>query len=164
MRSPSTDRLLAFSALASLGAVAVALISQHVFDLQPCAYCVLQRMIFVAIAVVAFVALLLRKGGLQKLLAFLTLLLSAGGVATALYQHNVASQLLSCSQTFADRFVTATGLDEALPAVFGIYASCADAVADLLGVRYEFWSLALFVLTGLASLGVLFARRQSLFA
>jgi len=32
-----------------------------------------------------------------------------------------------------------------LPVVFAATASCADAKVALLGVPYEFWSLALFV-------------------
>jgi disulfide bond formation protein DsbB len=32
-----------------------ALVSQHVFDMQPCPWCVLQRLIFVAIALVCLV-------------------------------------------------------------------------------------------------------------
>jgi disulfide bond formation protein DsbB len=40
-----------------------------------------------------------------------------------------------------------------LPQVFASYASCAEAKATLLGVPYEFYSLALFVgLGGVAGL------------
>jgi len=52
----------------------------------------------------------------------------------------------------------ATGLDERFPAVFAAYASCADAKANLLGVPYEFWSLTLFGLIGLAV--VMLLRRR----
>ena len=51
-------RLLAFIAALSFGAVVIALISQHVFDMQPCAWCVLQRLIYVGVGVVALVAAL----------------------------------------------------------------------------------------------------------
>ena len=43
-------RTLAVVALACIGALAVALLTQHAFDMQPCPWCVLQRLIFVAIA------------------------------------------------------------------------------------------------------------------
>ena len=36
--------------------------------------------------------------------------------------------------------------------IFQPRASCADAAVKLLGVPYEFWSLALFVLTGVLAL------------
>jgi disulfide bond formation protein DsbB len=37
-------------------------------------------------------------------------------------------------------------LDSLLPDVFAATASCAEAKVALLGVPYEFWSLALFVM------------------
>ncbi|MGA0584599.1 MAG: disulfide bond formation protein B, partial [Castellaniella sp.] len=81
--------------------------------------------------------------------------LAVGGIAAAWYQHSVASQLFSCAQTFADRFVSASGLDAALPWLFGIYASCMDARVDLLGVEYALWGLALFVACAALALAAL---------
>lgn len=152
MTSAQTDRLLSFIAIASLSAVGIALVSQHFFDMPPCAYCVFQRLLYLGVAASSLLALVLRnvRGG-QMLFTLLALVCSLGGVAAAWYQHAVASQLLSCSQTFADRFMTKSGLDEALPSVFGIYASCADAAVDVFGVKYELWSLALFVVLGAAA-------------
>ncbi|AZG08575.1 disulfide bond formation protein B [Pigmentiphaga sp. H8] len=167
MKTVLVDRLLAFTAIASLGAVAVALVSQHVFDMQPCAWCVLQRLIYLAIAVFAVLGLVLRRiAAAQKTCAGIVAVLALAGVATAVYQHNVASQLMSCDQTFADRFMTGSGLDGSLPAVFGIYATCADAVVDLLGVRYEIWSVLLFAVLAVAGIAALMLRRRprSLFA
>ena len=42
--------VLAVTALACLAAIGVALVSQHVYDMQPCPWCVLQRAVFAAIA------------------------------------------------------------------------------------------------------------------
>ncbi|GAA4340418.1 disulfide bond formation protein B [Pigmentiphaga soli] len=156
MKNPLTDRLLALVAIFSLLAVGIALVSQHVFDLQPCAWCVLQRLIYLAIALFCVLALVARRSAaLQRLFAAIAALLGAGGIAAAIYQHDVASQMLSCSQTFADRFMTRSGLDEALPSVFGIFATCMDAAVDVLGVRYEIWSLLLFALLTVALLAAL---------
>ena len=38
-------------------ALGAALVSQHVFDMQPCPWCVLQRLIFVALALAALLGL-----------------------------------------------------------------------------------------------------------
>ena len=46
----SPARLLAAGVVVPLGAVALALVTQHVFGMQPCPWCVLQRLIFVAIS------------------------------------------------------------------------------------------------------------------
>ena len=52
---------LAAMAAASLGAVGLALVSQHVFDMQPCPWCVLQRLVFVLIALAAGTGALWRR-------------------------------------------------------------------------------------------------------
>jgi disulfide bond formation protein DsbB len=45
--------------------------------------------------------------------------------------------------------MTQTGLETAMPALFGIYASCMDARVKLLGLEYAYWSLLLFSCLGL---------------
>jgi protein dithiol:quinone oxidoreductase len=153
----SNRRLLILIALLSFAAVGVALISQYVFDMQPCAYCVLQRLIYLAVGVVCLLTAL-GGGVLRRLGALLGLALAACGVWAAYYQYTVASKLLSCAQTFADRFIASLGLDTLLPQVFGAYATCAEAVVKVLGVEYALWSLALFVVLALLSLAALFKR------
>lgn len=147
--------LLALSALVSLTAIGLALVSQHVFDMQPCPWCVLQRLIFAAIAVVAVLGLLMRRPLAQRIAGAAVLLLAIEGVVAALWQHFVAAASSSCNLTFADRVMTTLQLDALLPEVFQARASCADAAVDLLGVPYEFYSLALYVLLGLAGALVL---------
>ena len=146
-------------ALACIAAVAAALVSQHVYDMQPCPWCILQRLIFVVIGVLALLAALL-GGVVRMLLGALMLLLALAGAAAALYQNLVASKSQSCNLTLADRIVSGLGLDSLLPPVFQVTASCADAAVDLAGVPYDFWSLALFVLIGAAAVPVLFGARR----
>lgn len=142
-------------ALVSLAAVAVALVSQHVFDMQPCPWCVLQRVVFVAIAIACAIGLVIRNGLGRGLSALLVLLLSLAGVAAALWQHFVAAATDSCNLTLADRIVAGMGLDALAPEVFQARASCADAAVKLAGVPYEFFSLALFAIFALAALRLL---------
>jgi disulfide bond formation protein DsbB len=132
----------------SLAAIAAALVSQHVFDMQPCPWCVLQRVIFVAIALAALPGLLLRTPAMRRLSAVLIALLALCGMAAALWQHFVAASSTSCKLTLADRIVGGLGLDSLWPEVFAAYASCADAAVKIAGLPYEFFSLALFVALG----------------
>lgn len=156
----TTHKSLHLIAIASLAAVLIALISQHVFDMAPCAWCVFQRLIYIGIALVCWLGVSVAR--IQpiaaRIAAALAAVLSAGGVVSALYQYNVAAQMFSCDQTFADRFMVQSGLDAGLPWLFGIYATCMDARVDLLGIEYSLWSLALFVILGLLSIRVLFTR------
>lgn len=138
-----------------LGAVGAALVSQHVFDMQPCPWCTLQRLVFVLIALAALVGLLLHRAGG----ALFALVLALAGAGVALYQHFVAAQSQSCNLTLADRILSGLSLDALLPSVFSPQASCADAAVDLLGVPYEFWSLMLFGLLAAMALAVLRSRR-----
>lgn len=151
--------LLAAIALLSLAAVGAALWTQHVWDMQPCPWCVLQRLIFVAIALAALLALALRGTLGLWLGTLLIVALSSAGVAAALWQHFVAAVSASCKLTLADRIVSFTRLDGALPEIFQARANCADAAVNLFGVPYEFWSLALFVLLALMALRGLMRRR-----
>jgi disulfide bond formation protein DsbB len=151
--------LLAGVALGCLAAVGAALVTQHVFNMQPCPWCVLQRLIFLAIAIIAVLGLLLPPAPTRRLAAGLMLLTAGAGIATALWQHFVAAASSSCNLTLADRILSSTGLDERLPQVFAAYASCADAKVDLFGMPYEFWSLALFVGVAAAALRVLMRPR-----
>jgi len=132
-------------------ALASALVSQHVYDIQPCPWCVLQRLIFVAIGAAALLGLAWRSALGGKLAAAAMAALAACGIAAALWQHFVAAASASCNLTFADRLMNATGLNRALPDLFMAYASCADAQVILWGVPYEFYSLTLFVVAILAA-------------
>jgi protein dithiol:quinone oxidoreductase len=145
-------RAFALIAAASVGAVATALVTQHVFEMQPCPWCVLQRMIFLAIALVALVGAFWSAPAGRISVALGVGLLAACGMAAALWQHFVAAVSQSCNLTLADKIVNGSGLDSLAPDVFAPRASCADAAAKLLGLPYEFWSLTLFVLLGAAAL------------
>lgn len=145
--------LLAGIAVLSLAAVGAALVSQHVYGMEPCPWCVLQRVIFIAIALVCLVGFVATRAA-----GALVLLLAVCGTAAALWQHFQAAASSSCAMTVADKIVMAMKLDSLWPEVFLARASCADAAVSLLGVPYDFWSLALFVLLGAA--GALVLQRR----
>ncbi|MBI3369645.1 MAG: disulfide bond formation protein B [Burkholderiales bacterium] len=149
--------LLVGVAVVALAALAAALVSQHVYNMQPCPWCVLQRLIFLLIAGCALLGLLAPRP-----FAIAGALFALSGIATALWQHFVAAASASCKLTLADRILSATGLDGWLPEVFAAYASCAEAKVDLFGLPYEFYSLALFALLGAAFIWRLRDRRQRL--
>ena len=154
-RGPRAAPLFAFAAIAAFAAVAAALVSQHAFGMEPCPWCVLQRLVFVAIGVFALLGLAWRSPAGTRVAGGLALLLATAGLGTALWQHFVAARSASCNLTLADRIVNFTGLNALLPGVFEARASCADAAVSLLGVPYEFWSAALFGVIVVAAIAVL---------
>lgn len=156
--TPQRTTLLLVMAVISLGAVAVALWTQHGLGMEPCPWCVLQRLIFVAIALVVLPALVWRRGFVQFTSALLALALALSGVAAALWQHFVAAVSSSCNMTLADRIVSGLGLDGLMPEVFQARASCADAAVRLWGLPYEAWSLILFMLLSVMALRMVMRR------
>jgi len=144
------------------GSVGIALASQHLFDMQPCAWCVLQRLLYLLTGTVAMACTLGEPSKLRLALgAALTIAGSIAGITAAWYQERVAANLFSCAQTFADQFMSKSGLDLAMPWLFGIYASCMDARVKLLGVEYAWWSLAAFALIGVLGVSVLSSLTRS---
>lgn len=162
MSAPRPRLILLLLAVASAAAVGVALVAQHRFGMEPCPWCILQRVIFVVLGSVALVAAVVPWAKLRRLLAALLVPLAASGVAAALWQHYVAAHSTSCALTFADRVITALGVDERWPEIFQVRASCADAAIDLAGVPFEFWSLALFALLGVLALTCAVMRERDL--
>jgi protein dithiol:quinone oxidoreductase len=151
-------RVFGLIGIASATGVGAALVSQHVFDMQPCPWCILQRLIFMLIACVAVVGLFWRGRGAQLGAAVLIDLLATCGISAALWQHFVAAVSQSCKLTLADKIISGLALDGALPEIFAVRASCAEAVASMFGVPYEFWSLALFAVVGALSVLALLGR------
>jgi disulfide bond formation protein DsbB len=144
--SPRT--LLAAAGLACAASVGLALLAQHQFHMQPCPWCILQRLIFIVLAALCLLGAAMPALP-RRLLAALALPFVAGGMAAALWQHFVAAKTSSCAMTLADRIVMATGLDMRFPEWFEVRATCADAAVSVFGVPFEFWSLALFAAVGL---------------
>lgn len=147
--------LLAAIAFLSFAAVALALLAQHAFGMRPCPWCILQRVIYIAIGLVALAGL---ARPLRVPACVLALLLSASGIAAALYQHFVAAKSNSCALTLADRIVSALGLDRLAPAWFEATANCAEAIVAVLGIPFDVWSLMLYVVLAGASVMALRAR------
>ena len=69
-------------ALLCIAAVGAALFTQYAWDMQPCPWCILQRLIFVLIAAVSLIGLVWRSRVGTVATAVLVDLLAAGGVAS----------------------------------------------------------------------------------
>ena len=143
MTAASRQRLLLVCAFLSFTAVGAALISQHVFGMLPCAWCVVQRLIFLVLAMVCLVGAAGFR--LTRSAAGIGAVIAVIGATAAWHQYTVAAHLVSCEQTWADRFLVQSGLDGTLPWLFGVMGTCMQASVELAGVQYVLWSLALFV-------------------
>jgi protein dithiol:quinone oxidoreductase len=149
----NTLNLPAAITVSALLAIAVALVSQYGFNLQPCAWCVLQRLLFFAIAIISAIGWSRRTSPYRIVVGGLVLIVALLGVAAAAWQHFVAARSNSCDLTLAYKIVGVDlHLDRLLPSVFEARATCAEAAVNLLGVPYDFWSLGLFAVIGLVAI------------
>jgi protein dithiol:quinone oxidoreductase len=146
----SSRALFALIAALCFGGVGLALVSQYMFDMQPCAWCTMQRLVYLVIGALALLALAV-SGAARKMAAVLMLALAASGVGMAMYQQFVAAKSFSCGFAFPDRFMVKSGLDGLAPWLFRAMGNCADANLPLLGVPYAFWSAALFAAVGVVA-------------
>lgn len=152
--------LLALVAIVALAAVAGALIAQHAFGMQPCPWCIFQRVLYLGVAAFALIGWAVPASRAVVPASVGVLLVALGGVAAAVFQHEVASRDASCALTFADRFLNATELEALFPALFQVTATCLQAASyRLLGLPFEVWSGALFALLAVTALLLLWHRK-----
>jgi len=141
-------QVLAIVGVLALGAVGLALLAQYAFKMEPCPWCVLQRLIYIVVGVLALLGAAL-TGMPRRLAVVLAFLGTLGGIASALWQQLHAINEASCDLTLADRIIARLQLDRLLPDVFEARASCADAAVAVLGIPFAVWSCILFVILAL---------------
>jgi disulfide bond formation protein DsbB len=155
--------LTAVALLAVIG-VLIALVLQHAYGYAPCPWCSLQRLIHLLIALLALVALALRRQRrLASALAAGIPVLALAGSAAALHQHSVAAASDSCALTLADRVMGSFRLPELWPMMFEATARCDEANLPWLGIPFALWSLGLFMVLLLIGLRAFRYRPPSMF-
>ena len=140
-------QVLTLVALLALGSLATALTAQYMFDMQPCPWCILQRLIYIVVAVLALAGAFM-SGRKRQFAIGLALLGTLSGIASALWQHLVASHEDSCVLSLADRITTGLHLDSLLPQLFIAYGGC-DQVKPMMGIPFALWSCAMYVVLAL---------------
>lgn len=155
-----SQTLLRIVLVVSLGGLGAALASQYVLGMQPCPWCILQRLICMLLAIVCAAGLGSDAAIVHRIAGVPAALLALCGMASAIWQHFEAAKSDACVLTLADRIVSEySHLDRWLPSVFAVRATCAQAEAALLGIPYEFWSLGLFAILFLVAARLVVAPR-----
>src|SRR5471030_1815096 len=152
-----TRSLLLSIAIACFGLIGVALYLQHGLDMLPCPLCVIQRYLFLAIAIVCLIGAYGRR---PKIGAGLGLLAALGGLVTSgKHLYVLAHPGLSCGidpvETFLNKIPTATYL----PFLFRADGLCEDALAPWFGLSIPQWSFLWFGLFTLGLAWLLIRRR-----
>ena len=143
-------------AAASIALVGAALYLQHVQNMMPCPLCVIQRYLFLAVALCCLIGASKPKFG-----AGLGVLAALGGLGVAgKHMYILAHPGFSCGidpmETMLNKIPTAT----ALPWLFRADGLCEDAVDTLFGLSIPAWSAVWFAILTVTLVWIL-ARRTA---
>ncbi|WP_258190274.1 disulfide bond formation protein B [Stutzerimonas azotifigens] len=154
--------LLILLGIVCLGLVAGALYFQEVMGQAPCPLCIVQRYLFLLIALVAFVGASFSSARANRGAAFVALLIALVGVGVAarlvyVQGHPAASCGIDVMQLWTD----AIPLAQWMPTLFQATGMCGDAYDPILGLGMAQWSLTAFVVIAVAvAIGWWNARRR----
>ena len=136
---------------AAVGTISVALLGTAYFlqygpgQQQPCPLCILQRYVYLAIAVLALAAAAV---GPKRTGAMLTAgvlgSFAATGAALALWQVSKGESMVSCLSDPVGEFVYGLPMRRWWPEFLAAYGGCADKHPPILGLSAPVWSLIWF--------------------
>lgn len=124
--------------------IGLALFHQHIMGMDPCAWCVLQRLLFISIFIVSLAGIFLKL--CVKTINLIAIVISIVGATAATYQTIWASQSESCGISLAEKIISFTKLNEMIPNVFEAYALCSQSNINLIGIPYSVWAGMGFIL------------------
>jgi len=156
---PASRKILLLIAAVGIALVGFALYLQHARDMLPCPLCVIQRYLFLGVAVFSLIGAF---AGKRKAFAGLALLSALGGLGVAgKHLYVIAHPGFSCGidpmETVLNKIPTAT----LLPSVFRADGLCEAALDNVLGLSVPQWSALWFVLLALALAWVLVRRARA---
>lgn len=157
--SSSRNLLLAIAAV-SLALVGAALYLQHAKDMLPCPLCVIQRYLFLGIAIFSLIgASMGNSAGKARVGAGLALLCGLGGLGVvAKHLYVLAHPGFSCGidpmETILNKIPTAT----LMPWLFRADGLCEAAQDTVFGLNVPQWSAVWFVILTLALVAALVRR------
>ena len=153
-------RLLAFIALACIALLAFGLYLQHAVGLEPCPMCIVQRYLFILVALAAGIGAALPAaatrwvGGLMALLSFA----GAGVAARQSWLQWFPPEIATCGRDLFG-MIESFPLKRVIPMVFRGSGDCSAVDWTFLGLSIANWSFLNFVLVGVVGLALLLRRR-----
>jgi len=135
--------------LVCLGLLGFALYLQHQKNLDPCPWCIAQRLLYIAVALVSLVAALHRPGRIGTILyAVFGGLFAAAGAAAAGYQihiQNDPARALECMGSWLERWLDVSRVGKMIPPLLQYDGSCIAKPWAFLGLSIPGWSMVWFI-------------------
>jgi len=150
-----TDRCSRIFTLVFIACVAIlgfAAYLQHVEQLDPCPWCIVQRLLFIVVGVISLVAALHRPGAVMA--AFYAILGAAtalGGVVAAgyhVYLQSDDARANACAGSAVERFLDRTDVGSWIPPLLQYDGPCTLKPWTFLWLSIPEWSLICFVVLG----------------
>jgi disulfide bond formation protein DsbB len=149
--------------LVCLGLLGFAEYLQHGLNLDPCPWCIAQRLVYLAIALDMLIAGLHRPGpaGARIYTAIGALLALAGAAAAGyhLYIQSDPRRAASCVGSWLERTLDASKVGKAIPPLLQYDGTCELKPWSFLGLNIPEWSLVWFIIL-LVGFAVLFNRAR----
>ena len=147
-----------------LGLLGFALYLQHVKALDPCPWCVVQRIGFMLVALIALVGALHRPGVagtfVYSLLGLATALAGVAAGAYHVWLQSDPERAAKCAGSPVERILDQLELGRIVPPLLQYDGPCTLKPWSLLGLSIPEWSLAWFVLVAIAFLALPFLVRR----
>jgi len=135
--------------VASAGLIGIAMYMQHVVGLEPCPMCILQRIAFIAVGLVALVAAIHgpRTLGVRIYAVFVILFAVLGGGTSIRhsYLQHFPDPAASCGADF-DFLINNFSLAQALPKMFAGTGDCSKVQWQMLGLSIPEWALVWYLI------------------
>jgi len=153
-------RLLALIAVACVALLAFGLYLQHAIGLEPCPMCIVQRYLFILVALAAGIGALLPScatrwsAGVMALLS----LTGAGVAARQSWLQWFPPEVTTCGRDLFG-MIESFPLKRVIPMVFRGSGDCSAVDWTFLGLSIANWSFLNFVLVGVIGLALLLRRR-----
>lgn len=158
------ERAFVVTVLVSAVVLGFAYYLQHVKYLDPCPWCVVQRIGFLAIGVLALIGLLHRPGRGGVILYGLLggLLASAGGLAAGyqIWLQSDPARAGACVGSPLERLLDRLAIGDLWPDFLQYDGPCTLKPWDLFGLTIPEWSLAWFVVLAAMFLSLLLRSRD----
>ena len=149
---------------AAIGVACVMLLSTAYFlqygpgQQQPCPLCVLQRYVYLAIAVVALLAAAVGPSRVVAIVCAGALTgIAVTGAGLAIWQLSKGDSMASCQSDPVGQFVYNLPMRSWWPQFLAAYGGCADKYPPIFGLSVPLWSLISFA--GLAVICMLMLLR-----
>jgi protein dithiol:quinone oxidoreductase len=158
---PSSDvvarrgaRLFTAVFLGCVLALSAALYLQHVSNLDPCPWCVVQRLLFVVIGLFALAGALHRPRAFG-LTAYATVigLFAISGIAAATYHVQLQSdpaRAAQCAGSWVERLLDYSALGKVIPPLFQYDGPCTLKPWSMFGLSIPEWALVAHVMVLIA--------------